>query len=155
MSQPHTYVCSSQNTEWVTPTLLAVFQKNDVIRNGLKNARCTAALQMMQSDPKEAKKRFEGDPEVDLFMREFGKVMSLHFNELSETQSKENASIENNEKTARSSSSSSRHDSKNGKLIIEETTTNSKHDLRISYGVLQAEAIERNRWLIFATTSLC
>jgi hypothetical protein len=124
-----------------------VFQTNDVIRNGLNNARCTAALQMMQSDPKEAKKRFEGDPEIDLFMKEFGKVMSLHFNELSESQSKENASKENKEKTA--SSSSSRHDGKIGKLITEETVSSSKHDKRTSYGVLQEEAIERNRWILF------
>jgi hypothetical protein len=123
-----------------------VFQKNDVIRNGLKNARCTAALQMMQSDPKEAKKRFEGDPEVDLFMREFGKVMSLHFNELSETQSKEKVSKESRENTiCSSSSSSSRHDGKNGKLITEETGSRSKHDKRTSYGVLQEDAIERDR----------
>jgi hypothetical protein len=123
-----------------------VFQTNDVIRNGLKNARCNAALQMMQSDPKEAKKRFEGDPEVDLFMKEFGKVMSLHFNELSESQNKEKTSKENKEKTTRSSSSSSsRHDSKIGKLITEETVSSSKHDKRTSYGVLHEEAIERNR----------
>lgn len=130
-----------------------MFQKNDVIRNGLKNARCTAALQMMQSDPKEAKKRFEGDPEVDLFMREFGKVMSLHFNELSETQSKEKVSKESRENTTCSSSSSSRHDGKNGKLITEETVSSSKHDKRTSYGVLQEDAIERNRWLVFRSYS--
>jgi hypothetical protein len=136
-----------QNAEWITPSLLAVFQKNDVIRNGLKNARCTAALQMMQSDPKEAKKRFEGDPEVDLFMKEFGKVMSLHFNELSETQNKEKGSKENKEKT--SSSSRSRYDGKNGKLITEEMVSSSKLEKRTSYGVLQKEAIERNRWHLF------
>lgn len=125
---------------------MGVFQKNEVIRNGLKNARCTAALQMMQSDPKEAKKRFEGDPEVDLFMREFGKVMSVHFNELSETQNEQKSSKESKGKmTCSSSSSSSRHNNTNGALISEETVSTAKHNKSTSYGVLHEEAIERNR----------
>lgn len=72
--------------EWVTPALLAVFQENEVIKNGLGNQKCTQALQLMLSDPKEAKKRFEGDSEVELFMSVFGKVMSSHFDQLGATQ---------------------------------------------------------------------
>lgn len=66
-----------------------MFQENEVIKNGLGNPKCTQALQLMLSDPKEAKKQFEGDSEVELFMSEFGKVMSSHFNQLGATQEKQ------------------------------------------------------------------
>ncbi len=33
----------------------------------------------MQKNPNEAKKRFASDPDVELFMKEFGKMMSEHF----------------------------------------------------------------------------
>jgi hypothetical protein len=45
--------------DWMTPDLMKVFTENSIIKNGLSNPKCSAALQMMQSDPKEAKKRFE------------------------------------------------------------------------------------------------
>jgi hypothetical protein len=38
--------------EWVTPDLLQVFQSNRIIAAGLRNPRCSAALQLMQQDPK-------------------------------------------------------------------------------------------------------
>ena len=57
-----------------------------MIKNGLGNQKCTQALQLLLSDPQEAKKLFEGDSEVELFMSEFGKVMSSHFDQLGATQ---------------------------------------------------------------------
>lgn len=36
----------------------------------------------MQKDPKEAMRRFQGDPEVGLFLHEFSKVMASHFEAL-------------------------------------------------------------------------
>lgn len=68
---------------------MSKFQANPTIRSGLMHPKCSAAMQMMQSNPEEAKRRFAGDPEVDAFMREFGKVMSEHFNALGEKQAKE------------------------------------------------------------------
>ena len=39
----------------------------------------------MQSDPKEAERRFKGDPDVDEFIKEFGKIMSSHFSSMGNT----------------------------------------------------------------------
>lgn len=68
--------------EWVTDDLMSVMQKNPILLAGLQHPKCTAALELMQKDPKEAKKRFGNDPEVDRFLREFGSVMSSHFEAL-------------------------------------------------------------------------
>jgi hypothetical protein len=68
--------------EWVTPDLMSQLQSNPVIAQGLMSKKCSVALTLMQQDPQEAKRRFENDPEVSLFMREFGKVMSGHFDAL-------------------------------------------------------------------------
>ena len=43
----------------------------------------------MQKDPKEAERRYKGDPDVDEFMREFGKIMSSHFSKLGSQQEEE------------------------------------------------------------------
>jgi hypothetical protein len=56
--------------EWVTPDLMSQLQSNPVIAQGLMSKKCSAALTLMQQDPQEAKRRFENDPEVSLFMRE-------------------------------------------------------------------------------------
>ena len=47
-------------------------------------------MELMKTNPNEAKKRFEGDPEVDQFMREFGRLMSDHFNKLGSNQTSNN-----------------------------------------------------------------
>jgi hypothetical protein len=72
--------------EWVTPDLVQIFQSNEIIANGLRNPKCAAALQLMQQNPAEAQKRFQGDPDIDRFMKEFGKVMASHFDKLGEAQ---------------------------------------------------------------------
>ena len=68
--------------EWVTPELTQIMMKNEILSRGLRNPRCTAAIQLMQSNPQEAQKRYQGDLEVDVLMREFGRVMSEHFEAL-------------------------------------------------------------------------
>ena len=77
----------------------------------------------MQTDPKEAKKRFEGDPEVELFMGEFGKVMSSHFSQLGADQERNKQN--NTSKTPQST-------------LQSEPSINTS-----SMGILQAEAVER------------
>lgn len=72
--------------QWVTPDLTQLMMGNEILARGLRNPRCTAAIELMQRDPKEAQRRFKGDPEVDLFLREFGKVMAAHFESLSQKQ---------------------------------------------------------------------
>ena len=78
--------------EWMTPDLMSAFQANVVVANGLRNPKCMAAMQLMQSNPEEAKKKFANDPDVDLFLREFGRLMADHFNQLSATSSASTAS---------------------------------------------------------------
>jgi hypothetical protein len=59
-------------------------QDNPILARGLNHPKCLAALQLLQSNPNEAKTRFQNDPEVSLFLQEFGKVMSNHFFALGE-----------------------------------------------------------------------
>mmetsp|Transcript_19551 Transcript_19551/g.28124 ORF Transcript_19551/g.28124 Transcript_19551/m.28124 type:complete len:297 (+) Transcript_19551:228-1118(+) len=72
--------------EWATPELMNQLQDNPILARGLSNPKCMAALTLLQSDPKEAKRRFEGDPDVSAFLQEFGRVMSTHFTALGEAQ---------------------------------------------------------------------
>ena len=152
--------------DWVTPDLLEIFQKNEIIKNGLKNSKCTAAMHMMQSDPKEARKRFEGDVEVDTFLREFGRVMSGHFEKLGSEKDSVASSGEKNATNDKKKSvplisecvSSSGNRGQNKNKIIENNrslelgdakavNSSSTHGITSSssYGILQAEAIERHR----------
>ena len=68
--------------EWVTPELTKVLQQNEVLANGLQSPKCMAAMQLMQRNPEEAKARFGNDPEVNAFLKEFGRVMGEHFTAL-------------------------------------------------------------------------
>ncbi|CAE7537883.1 unnamed protein product, partial [Symbiodinium microadriaticum] len=67
---------------WATPDLMNTLQGNPILARGLSNPKCMTALTLLQSDPTEAKKRFEKDPDVSLFLQEFGRVMADHFNDL-------------------------------------------------------------------------
>lgn len=78
----------------MTPDLILKFQQNPIVSKGLQHPKCMAAMQLMQQNPNEAKKRFASDPEVDIFMREFGKLMSDHFNSLAVTQESNSLSAE-------------------------------------------------------------
>lgn len=79
----NTYSTSFCCVEWITPDLTMKLQKNAIISRGLSDPKCVAALKLMQKNPNEAKYRFSGDPEINLFLQEFGKVMSDHFFSLS------------------------------------------------------------------------
>ena len=140
----------------MTPSLLAVLQENKIIKAGLSNPRCSAALQQMQADPKEAKKRFQNDPEVDLFMREFGKVMSGHFDSLGKDQSKkEEEGVKkvptkisvldqpNNNSSKSDKISKVKDVVKRGEVV---GTLKGEHSVcGTSVGVLQAEALQKHR----------
>jgi hypothetical protein len=78
--------CPVPCVEWMNDNLTARMQSNDVIRRGMMNPKCVAAMQLFQSDPKQAQARFAGDAEVEIFMREFSLVMSEHFMELGRQQ---------------------------------------------------------------------
>ena len=155
-------------TDWVTPDLLEIFQKNEVIKSGLKNAKCTAAMQMMQKDPKEASKRFQGDPEVDDFLREFGRVMSGHFEKLGNKKDVANSTngIAKNDRTKcdgkmvkpmiseSGSTAGSNSESKSRIIEIDRNLGGTKSAKSSAvpgtgssspYGILQSEALERHR----------
>lgn len=117
--------------DWVTPDLVQVFQQNPVISRGLNNPKCQAAIQLMQRDPNEAKKKFGSDPEIDLFMREFGKVMAAHFEAMGNTSNKSAPSS--------SSSSSSSGSSNSAAYIKNEVSPSPIQEI----GPLQAQALKR------------
>lgn len=79
--------------DWANDDLTNRLQSNAVIRKGMRNPKCMAAMQLFQSNPKEAQARFQGDAEVEAFMREFSGVMSEHFTSLGEKQEKEAAQV--------------------------------------------------------------
>lgn len=74
----------------MTNDLQSKITKNEILLKGLSNPKCVQAMSMMKENPNEAKKRFSGDPDVDVFMKEFGKLMSEHFYSLADGQSKQN-----------------------------------------------------------------
>lgn len=74
------------NKEWMTNDLMNQFKSNAVLARGFQNPKCMAAMQLLQSDPKEALTRFQHDEEVSVFLKEFGSVMSGHFMGLAEQQ---------------------------------------------------------------------
>jgi len=77
--------------EWATDDLMGKLQSNPVLLRGLQNPKCQEAMQLMQSDPTAAKKKFEHDAEVGAFMQAFSAVMAEHFTRLGEQQAKEEA----------------------------------------------------------------
>jgi hypothetical protein len=83
-----------QKGEWMTPDLMQQFAGNPIISRGLRNPKCQKAMELMQSNPEQAKKQFLGDEEVDMFMREFGKVMGAHFDRLGSKQEEQAAASE-------------------------------------------------------------
>jgi hypothetical protein len=95
--------------EWATPELMDSLRQNPILANGLQNPKCLSALQLLQKDPKEAKKRFENDSEVSFFLQEFGKVMSSHFNELGnqQQQQQQQSQSQQQQRSVPSSTSSS------------------------------------------------
>ena len=116
--------------EWVTQDLVQVFASNAIISRGLQDPKCKAAMQLMQKDPKAAQKRFEGDPDVDLFMREFGRVMASHFDGLGQQQSQQ-------------SQQSQQKQQKSMPLISEADSTS--RSAGVGMGPLQTEALERHK----------
>ena len=79
--------------DWVTPDLQQSIASSAVMTRSLQNPKCVAALQLMQSNPKEAERRFKGDPEIDEFMKEFGRIMGAHFTSLGEKQTTSDTEI--------------------------------------------------------------
>jgi hypothetical protein len=88
-----------QTIEWMNEDLISKMKTNSVLVRGLSNPRCLQvesktiawllnsyntlkALELMKTNPNEAIKRYQHDEHINEFLREFGKVMSQHFEEL-------------------------------------------------------------------------
>ena len=75
-------------------------------------------MEMMQKNSTEAKKKFQGDPEVDLFLREFGLVMSVHFEKLGKDNEKSNSNNgNNNNKNGNDNKNNKNGKNENNKII--------------------------------------
>ena len=48
----------------MTPDLMQTFQKNAILSRGFQSPKCMAAMELLQKDPQEARRRFQDDPEV-------------------------------------------------------------------------------------------
>lgn len=68
---------------------MTIMQSNKIISKGMKDPKCLTAMQLMQSNPKEAMTRFKDDEDVSLFLREFGTVMAAHFEGLAAAQAQQ------------------------------------------------------------------
>lgn len=71
-----------KDQSWITPQLMAAMQTRPDLLAGLSNPRMQQAMQLMQSDPLEAKRRFGNDPEVTKFLQDFSSLMATHFDVL-------------------------------------------------------------------------
>jgi hypothetical protein len=77
----------ANNTEWATPDLLQTISNHPKLASGMNNPKFTAALQRMQSNPKETLEKLHNEePEVVEFITEFCGVMGEHFCQLGEKQ---------------------------------------------------------------------
>lgn len=74
-----------EDKSWVTPELLNVMQSRPDLLKGLSDPKVQQAMQLMQSDPEEAKRRFGNDAEVTNFLKEFSSLMGTHFDILSKS----------------------------------------------------------------------
>jgi hypothetical protein len=70
----------------MTPDLVSQFQSNEILTRGFRDPKCMAAMELMQKDPSEAIRKFQGDPQVTAFLQEFGKLMAGHFETLGSSQ---------------------------------------------------------------------
>eukprot|EP01041_Mallomonas_annulata_P005066 gene5067-10141_t len=114
------------------------FQSNPIISAGLSSPRCVTAMQLMQSDPAEAKRRFENDEVVSVFLREFGRLMSTHFEQLgveqSQSQQQQQTSTMKGDKVSHTSSTPSSSSSLSSSVLSASPS---------EMGALQADAIRR------------
>jgi len=65
--------------QWMTPDLLQNVQKNPKIMEYMNDPEVMQAVNMMQSNPDEAKKRYGKNPKVMEFYKMFGGLMGNHY----------------------------------------------------------------------------
>lgn len=72
-----------QDQSWVTPQLMAALQSRPELLKSLSDPKIQEAMQLMQTDPDEARRRYSDNEEVSKFIKDFGSLMATHFNVLS------------------------------------------------------------------------
>merc|ERR1712110_804318 len=80
-----------KDNSWVTPQLMQALQSRPDLTKGLSNPRIQEAMQLMQTDPTAAKKKYENDPEVTSFLMQFSQIMATHFEVLEKEKGKTSA----------------------------------------------------------------
>jgi hypothetical protein len=125
--------------DWATPGLIAAMQSNDRLAQGLRSPKCMAAMELMMSDPAEAKRRFAHDTEVSLFLQEFGRVMSAHFESLAAANTR-SPQTQTQTQSAHKTSSATSETAVMTKVSTTATTTSNS-----SLGPLHADIVNNKR----------
>eukprot|EP01051_Picozoa_sp_SAG22_P000895 SAG22_NODE_29_length_28404_cov_23.294153_16_plen_338_part_00 len=82
---------SEKQKEWMNPAFMERFMKNPRLMHGFKDPVCQKAMAEMQENPAEAAKKYEGNPMVTEFLKEFMGLMGDHFHNIAEEKEKEEA----------------------------------------------------------------
>lgn len=93
------------DTSWVTPQLMQALAQKPHLMALMQNPKVQEAMQMMQKNPEEAKKKFDGDKDVELFFKEFSGLMATHFDLLSKEEPKKKPEQEKESKSSSSMAS--------------------------------------------------
>lgn len=73
-----------QDQSWVTPQLMAALQSRPELLKALSDPKIQEAMQLMQTNPDEARRRYSDNEEISKFIKDFGSLMATHFNVLSQ-----------------------------------------------------------------------
>jgi len=68
-----------EDKSWVTPQLLQALGSRPDISKAMSDPKVQEAMQLMQTDPEAAKKKYKDDVEVTKFLKDFTGLMATHF----------------------------------------------------------------------------
>lgn len=68
---------------------MSKLQSDPVLAKGMTDPECQHALDLLKSNPAEAKKKYEGNKKVESFMKAFMSSVGEHFSKLGEKEHKE------------------------------------------------------------------
>ncbi|XP_026691625.2 uncharacterized protein LOC101242455 [Ciona intestinalis] len=81
---------------WITEDLLKSIESNDDLLKQLSDPKFNQAIQWMQKDPKGAMEYYKDDAQVQLFFKQFYKILGQHFTELADIPDKGNGATSSN-----------------------------------------------------------
>jgi len=145
-----------QQNPWMTQGLLQQFASNPVLARGLASPKCTAALQAMQSIPtaksdgerashQATLNNLKGDKEVDSFIREFGKVMGAHFEQLGDEKARQPKDKGSRPKVEELDTSTGSSGGGGARSTFDARTDANETSTSTALGPLAQQAIERDR----------